>query len=611
MTNGLMWDAFRSSVAPDNKLNDWQWGEENIKLPKSGAGEPGQWDTDGVEYIKKPMEWMSPDSPVQTLVNMKGTQVIATTMGDIIALRRASTGAGSVLFALPSMDVARRHIKTKVEGMIDGSDYLKSRLVESVGRKSGSSTVVKQFLSGSSIFYLSLQNPRSGRNLSTPFIMLSDVDGVEENITTDKEGHFIRLFKNRADAFPGIKKFYIESTPTVAGQSVIEKELEKTAIHDYQMPCPHCGHMFAPGWGDIIFEHDDNYHLTTPAVLQCPACLQHIDESEKDKMKKLGDWIPRDPNHPMIGKAHGIIIPSLLSKWITWSDMAQEFLAAKKLVMRGDTKELKTFINTRLAQTWEENANRISTNEIAKRAEDYPVIVPRAACLLTAGIDMQQDCFKIEVVAWGRDDETWSIDYKTIWGNPAQPQVWAELDTFLQQRYDYADTGRKIPILYTCIDTGGTKADGAEFSNTAMAYKFIKGKENRKIFGIKGMSTSGFGKITGKPSIIPVDIINKDKRFGEVMLFPVYTDIAKDTVANRLLIHTTGPGYMHFPTRYDDEYYEGLLSERKGDDGKWKKKRANIRNEPLDCRVYNLAARDIFPFDFNEWADNWDKQFTS
>ena len=77
-------------------------------------------------------------------------------------------------------------------------------------------------------------------------------------------------------------------------------------------------------------------------------------------------------------------------------------------------------------------------------------------------------------------------------------------------------------------------------------------------------------------------------------------DKGKELVYARLKIGKSGPGFCHFPsdvsTGYDATYYAGLTSGKRIKlihNGRtilrWVKP-AQVRNEPLDLRVYNTAA---------------------
>jgi phage terminase large subunit GpA-like protein len=84
---------------------------------------------------------------------------------------------------------------------------------------------------------------------------------------------------------------------------------------------------------------------------------------------------------------------------------------------------------------------------------------------------------------------------------------------------------------------------------------------------------------------------------------------------NCLAVSEPGPRYFHFPLDepelgldgrgYDDVYFKGIISEHKKTVKRngiirqvWETTQG-VRNEPLDLRVYNLAAMKSCHFDWN------------
>jgi phage terminase large subunit GpA-like protein len=75
----------------------------------------------------------------------------------------------------------------------------------------------------------------------------------------------------------------------------------------------------------------------------------------------------------------------------------------------------------------------------------------------------------------------------------------------------------------------------------------------------------------------------------------VNVDDAKTIIFNRLKIDAPGPGYCHFPDKYEDKHFKQLTNETKKEERragrlvgyKWVKKGPN---EQLDCRAYNLGV---------------------
>jgi phage terminase large subunit GpA-like protein len=261
----------------------------------------------------------------------------------------------------------------------------------------------------------------------------------------------------------------------------------------------------------------------------------------------------------------------------------RDFLEAKKL-----PETLRVWVNTFLGETYQEQGEKIDDFMIADRREDWGDKVPEGVVMITAGIDVQNDRLAIETVGIGLDEETWSLDYREIPGDPSAPQLWADLDTLLATQFERED-GMTMSIQCAAIDTGG--------HHTQAVYKYAKPRYGRRIFAIKGVG--GEAKpFVGRPST------NNNIK---CKLFPIGVDTAKEVVYSRLRIQEEGAGYCHFPIGRDDEYFRMLTAEQvvvrfhKGfKKREWRKMRA--RNEALDCRVYALAASAILNTNVNAMA---------
>ena len=206
-------------------------------------------------------------------------------------------------------------------------------------------------------------------------------------------------------------------------------------------------------------------------------------------------------------------------------------------------------------------------------------MLPEKAVVLVAGVDVQDDRLACEIVAYGSGEESWSIYYEEIYGDPSGSEIWQDLDFVLSQTFEHPKHGDMI-IRSTCIDSGG--------HYTQQVYNYVKHRSGKRIYAIKGMG--GEGKpIIGRPS---------KNNIGKINLFPVGTDTAKELLFARLKITQTGPGYCHFPLDRGEEYFRMLTAEKKviryfkgRARREWVKTRQ--RNEALDCRVYAMAALQV------------------
>jgi phage terminase large subunit GpA-like protein len=226
------------------------------------------------------------------------------------------------------------------------------------------------------------------------------------------------------------------------------------------------------------------------------------------------------------------------------------------------------------------------------RSEPYlEGTVPEGGCFLTAGADVQADRVETEVVAWGKDFESWSIGYFAIHGDITQPDVWNRLDELLGRSWLHV-SGMPMQIQACCAD--------ASFSGAEVT-AFTRNKHGRRIYATKGLS-SAFGK--------PIWPRRASYDKNRMPLYLVSSDEAKLWVASRMRIETPGAGYMHTPISRPRDWYEQLTVEKlvlvKGQ-RKWVNA-LRARNEAFDCRALSVCAlhsRLLARLDLNAWCDQF------
>ena len=166
--------------------------------------------------------------------------------------------------------------------------------------------------------------------------------------------------------------------------------------------------------------------------------------------------------------------------------MIKEFRTAQQDYQKtGSYEALKVFVNTALGECWELRGKGADEENLLARREYYRADLPQGVLVLTAGVDVQDNRFEIEVVGWGKGFESWGIQYHTIYGNPAKEESWKALEEYIATEF-YFEKGNSLLIACTCIDTGGHFVDET--------YSFLKQmeKKQKRIYGIKGMNGSGY-----------------------------------------------------------------------------------------------------------------------
>ena len=373
------------------------------------------------------------------------------------------------------------------------------------------------------------------------------------------------------------------STPTIKGVSRIEMEYEHSTMEEWNVPCPSCGELQPLEWGNLTYtvDADGEVQSITYACAKC-GCI-HSEIEWKDHFNE-GKYIAKYPNR----KVRGFHFNSLASTFLGWEKIIKGFIKADQALKKGNVELMKSWVNTELGQTWEEEGESANKEDLLKRREKYRCEVPEEVIAITAGIDTQDDRFEIEVVGWGVGHESYGIVYKRIYGDLKQAEIWKNLDEFLLQKFKRAD-GTELRIICACMDSGG------HFTNKV--YRFCKARTARKIFAIKGKDG------TDRPYIPKPSKNNREQAY----LFTLGVDTGKSLLLQRMQIEEEGPGYCHFPKDengyirgYDEDYFKGLTAEKqvlRYKKGRpyfvWELTGETKRNEPLDCRNYAQAAIEI------------------
>lgn len=574
------WAGLR--LDPDQTID--QWADAHVQLP-SYVAEPGRWRTSRTPFLREIMQCLSPSHPCHTVVFMKcvqigGTQVGVNWMGYIV-----DRAIGALLVFEPTKDLAKKISKEKVDPMLELTSCLKEKVREARSRDSGNYTFSKQFMGGF-LNFIGCNSAVGMRFTSTRHMMIDEVDGCPNDV--NGEGHPVDLAAKRTATYAH-PKIYEVSTPLERATSRIEPDYQRGSRGRFHVPCPYCGHRQHLQWGQLVFTYDGEAQPER-AAYRCAACLGLIPEHAKGWMFERGEWVHEEPTN----KIQSFHINALYQPYgwqLSWAKLAEDWLDANADAKRGDTRKLKTFINTILAETWEERGDKADETALYKRREAYATDCPAGVLVLTAAVDLQDDRLEASIEGWGGDEENWEIDKRIFVGNPAQPIVWKDLTDWLQQKRMHA-CGLVMRVECVVVDTGG--------HHTKQAYWYVRRYRGR-CYAIKGSNQQGAPLIPPRPT---------KPRGAAIHLYHLGTVAAKDTIFARLAITEPGPGYIHFPQKpaYDEEHFKQIGAEEKrniydkGVQKGYHYVKTRARNEALDLKVYNLAAMMLLNPAFDKLA---------
>lgn len=551
-----------ATLAPPPKYTVSQWADARRKLSSEASAIPGQWRTSLVEYMREPMDCVS-DPRCSRVVIMAGAQIAKSEVLLNVVGYLIDYDPSPIMMVQPTLEMAEAFSKDRIAPMLRDTPCLAEKIGEN--SRDSNSTIRQKMFPGGHLTLVGANSPSSLASRPIRAVLFDEVDRFPTS--AGEEGDPISLAIKRTATFWNRVVFMV-STPTNKGASRIEAAYEEGDKRVRMCPCPDCGHHQQLRWSNVKFSD----RKPESARYMCEECGSLWTDAQRIVAVRRGFW-QATAEFTGIASFH---VPGLLSPFATMADGVREFLEAQ-----GDPSRLRVWVNTYLGETWEEEGQRLDSHSLMARCEEYESRVPDGVTLLTAGADVQDDRIELEIIGWGDGHESWSIDYRTFYGDPSAPGIWAEVRAALKQVFVHPRFG-EMTVRATCIDTGG--------HYTKNVYDFVR--QTDRVYGIKGMP--GEGKpLVGRPS---------SNNYGKISLFPVGTHTAKELVFARLRAKDGEVGYCHFPAGRTEAYFDGLTAEKlmtkyhKGfKHTEYVKFRA--RNEPLDCRVYGTAALELLNVD--------------
>ena len=578
------------SMAPPTRLTVSEWADKYRVLSLESSAEPGPWDTSRAPYQKGMMDAFS-DPQTEEIVIMSSSQIGKNEIMNNMLGYSMHKDPCPMLFISPTDIIAGTISRDRIAPMIRDTPVLQNLFSDPFKRSGDNAVLHKSFPGG----HLTLAGANSPANLSSRPIRILCLDEKDRYpASAGDEGDPGSLAKKRTVTYWN-RKIVNVSTPDNEDTSRIEPDFKRSNQQHYDVPCPECKKKQPLTWKQVKWDKLEGVegiekHLLDTVRIECQFCQFHMKDEHLMEMLEGGYWKAKYPDR----KVAGFHINELYSPWVKLEETVRLFLEA---TYARDRELLKVWTNTSLGETFKESGESAEKEGLEGRIEDYGegVDIPDKALLLTAAIDVQDDRLEMEIVGWAKDGENWGIEYNVIQGDTAQNEG---TDTIWDQAFDWVReprlraSGVEMIVAVCCVDSGGHRTDEV--------YKFCKKHQRQRFWAIKGAGGQGIPFIK-EPTI---NNIRKCK------LYTLGVDNEKTALLlSNLKLDKPGPNYSHFPMgkgySTEDEagqncYFRQLVSEERKVKFKsgvksyyWIKKKGHRRNEALDLRVYNKAARHI------------------
>ncbi len=578
-----------------------EFASQHHMLPNSSA-EPGLYNIARTPYVRDILDCLSPTHPAREVVLWAGTQLGKTEI-ILASFHYYMVNLPSpMLFASCNASASKDMVKTRINPMIDASPMLSERIASSSksGRASGDTIDLKEFAGG----FLAIGSGESAASLrSKPcrIVALDEIDAMPDDV--QGEGDPVDLATRRTSTFKGREKVYVSST-CVNGHSKIIDHYEMTDQRKFFVPCPHCGHMQLISFKRFHWIADGT--MVKDVWMECanPKCKGKIQNHHKLSMLTKGEWRSTNKKATSVTSV-GFWISGLYAPvgWQDWNMCVEIYL---KALTDGGQEKLKSFYNTILAEQYQISAVRPDyalLYELSKKSGYSRGEVPEEVLAITSGADVQDDRIEVEIVGWGRNGRSYSIDYQIFlcpFGTKTDDvnnPVWDEYTQKILNANFVRKDGKVLKIAASAMDRGHNTAQvnalWARCRNDRFHLVRGEARMRSEISSVKH-DKGGTSKRTAS---------SKEYRGSEYLYFDVGVSTLKARIYQNLQVReqvgdngkfvTDTPYRMYFPDDYDDEFFKQLTSEEyrppKGTSkfGIWEKIRD--RNEALDCRVYATA----------------------
>jgi phage terminase large subunit GpA-like protein len=617
--------AIRKGWTPPPRISVPDWADRFRVLAKEAGSTSGKWSTATVEVARGPMLAVT-EPGVRTITAMVSTQLLKTAMLENITGFFAHLDPCPILLIQPKEAAAEQFSKERISPLIRVTPVLREIMGNKGKSRSSDETLLYKAFPGG---FLALAGAGSPDNLARRPIRVVLFDEVDKYPIT-REGEPIPIAEERMATFGANSLSVRVCSPTVDEESRIQASYLDSDQRRASLACPGCNHRQFPDFHKhVVWDKNGATHLTKTARIYCEACglgwsegdrlqalttvrwhqtrpfdccdqhvlpldlyeqrravsgLAAVDEvwtwTHSDRFAVYMARCPKCGDHPVSNEHAGFQAGKLFSPWP--KDKPAD-IARKWITAQGNEEMLQVWYNTQMGLPYRKHAGKeIRVARLLERREVWAADIPDGVTVLTVGIDVQAYRLELELVGWGMDEESWSIDYHVIEGEMSDPETQKALDAYLKRIWYRAD-GRPFTVKAACMDSGG--------NHTQDVYKFCKARIGRKIWAIKGESAT-----SGQRN--PVWPVKKPNSRNKSAYRPIMLGVnaGKDSVSQRLQKDAPGPGYMHYPVTRDLGYFEQLTAERSVVKFKgthryrvWEL-RPGRANEALDCRVYSYAA---------------------
>lgn len=553
-------DALRA-LKPPEKMRMSEWAEKHRILDAKSSAIPGPWRNNVTPYLVGIMDEFN-NVDTEEIVFVKPTQVGGTEVLQNALGYFVMQDPSPCMVVYPSQDLAEHLSKNRIQPMFKASKGLSERFF------SEKSEILELQFDG---MFITLEGANSPASLSSKpirYLLLDEVDKYPG--ASKKEADPIRLAKERTKTF-GNRKIFQASTPTLRTGHIWKAKETADVVKHFFVPCPHCNKFIELKFKNIRWANKEDVpsiaDRAETARYGCQECGSIITDKDKPQMLREGKWqvVEQRTQFP---KKVCFWMNTLYSPFVRFTEIAKEYLSSKD-----DPEAFQNFINSWLAEPWEDTKLKTNADMVLERQTEFEeFVLPDWTEILTAGVDVQETSLYWTIRAWGKHLTSQEIAH-------GQALNFKEVERIMNLEFK-KPSGETMMVELAGIDSG---------DQTDEVYEFCARNAEWAI-PIKGVG--------GGHSHFRVSVVNKNHSSAHGMrLLLVDGGKYKDMIASRMM-KPKGLGSWMVHKGCDMEYAEQVTAEHKirvkgSKELRWVPKTSHADNHYLDCEVYAMAVADL------------------
>jgi hypothetical protein len=311
--------------------------------------------------------------------------------GQLLHWVRDAPRAGPMLAVQPTVELAKRNSRQRIDPLIEESPELRERVKPARSRDAGNTMLSKEFAGG--------------------ILIMTGLDADDPRREPDRDG----LCGERPAAVPG----------------AVPRVRRRTGAPLAAGPLGQGAGRHAPAGDGAVRLHRLQCRLDRRGAVG----RREQGPLGRDPALRGHRRVPSERDLFALGAAggHGSGFPVGKGGRRRGDEDLREHLARRDL--DGDRRGARLAAAGRPARAW------------------TPGTVPERGLFLTAGADVQKDRIEVDVWAWGRGLESWLVDHLVLEGGPGDPACWQQLTDLLGRTWTHA-SGQPIALARLAIDSG-------------------------------------------------------------------------------------------------------------------------------------------------------------